>query len=79
MKIIKVQWRDARSIDGWCVLKDFNENLSLIHSCGYLVKENNEAIYVSACAAIDEEEGGSYACTIVIPKKMIVSAETIEE
>jgi hypothetical protein len=79
MEIVKVEWKDARSIDGWCEERDFEENLSLIHSAGYLVKENAEAIFVSACAAIDLEDGNSYACTIVIPKQMIVSIETISK
>ena len=69
MKIVRVNWLDARSVDGWCNLNDFEENLSIIQTCGFLVKENDNALYISACAAIDDEN--SYACTIVIPKKMV--------
>lgn len=77
MDIVKIEWKDARSIDGWCQERDFDESLSLIHSAGYLVKENAEAYYVSACTAIDFGAGNSYACTIVIPKVMAISIETI--
>jgi len=71
MHIVRVNWYDARSIDGWCKREDFDEELSLIHSCGFLIKENDEAMFVSACKAVDEVDGNQYACTIVIPKKMI--------
>lgn len=71
MKIYRINWYDARSIDGWCKLNEFNEELSLIHSCGFIVKENEDAVFLSANMAIDEVEGNTYSCTIVIPKKMI--------
>lgn len=79
MHCVRVNWKDARSIDGWCQGKDFDEELSLIQTCGFLVKENDEAMFVSACQAIDEEDGNSYACTIVIPKKMIVDVWRISD
>ncbi len=74
MEIVRVNWKDARSIDGWVKLSDFEENLSIIQSCGFLIKENDDALFVSACAAIESENEtlNQYGCTIVIPKKMIV-------
>ena len=73
MEIVRVNWMDARSIDGWVQISDFDDDLSLIQSCGFLIKENEEALFVSACVAIDieREESNQYGCTIVIPKKMI--------
>ncbi len=79
MHIVRVNWKDARSVDGWCKEDDFDNELSLIHTCGFLVKENEEAMFVSACKAIDESEGDSFACTIVIPKKMIVDVWRISD
>ena len=85
MEIVRVNWMDARSIDGWVKISDFDDDLSLIQSCGFLIKENEQALFVSACAAIDtESESNQYGCTIVIPKKMItdiwrLSDKVIEE
>ena len=32
MKLVRVNWWDARSVDGWCKLTDFEEALSLIET-----------------------------------------------
>lgn len=72
MKIVEIKWHDARNVDGWTVLKEFEEELSLIHSAGYLIKENEYSIFVSAAIALDKFGEDAFACTIVIPKKMII-------
>ncbi len=44
MHIVRVNWKDARSVDGWCKDDDFENELSVIHTCGFLVKENDEVM-----------------------------------
>ena len=75
----EIEWLDARSIDGWCEERDFEEALSLIKTSGYLIKENDDALFISAAAALSHDSGNSYACTIVVPKKMITHQKIIKE
>lgn len=79
MNIVKIEWEDARSIDGWCEEKDLEEKLSFIKTCGYLVKENLDSFYVSACVySNDDDKEKSFACTIVIPRKMVISYKELD-
>jgi hypothetical protein len=77
MEIVRVDWHDARSVDGWCTFGEFNEELTLIHTVGYLIKENEESVYISACVSLSNS-GDQYCCTIVIPKRMIVYRQTLD-
>ena len=78
MKIVRIDWHDARSIDGWVEFKELNESLTLISSVGYLIKANKHAYYVAACAEVDTVDP-MYSCIIVIPKNMVQYFETIKE
>lgn len=78
MKIVRIEWYDARSIDGWVEFKELSESLTLISSAGYLIKENKDAYYVAACTEVDAVDP-MYSCIIVIPKKMVEDFEIIKE
>lgn len=77
MKIMHVKWKDAASIDNWVRAKDFESELASIGSIGFLSKETEEALWLSGTVNLEEKEENLCACTIIIPKKMVIYQQEI--
>lgn len=73
-KIVKVDWTDAWSEDGWKAIKSLPENKAgaKVKTIGWLVNEDDEFYYIANSVSAQE-----VACTIIIPKPMVTNYEEI--
>ena len=82
MKLVKVIWKDARTLDGTYTKSELeNFDLALCHTIGYLIKEEKDkVIVVSYCFisdSLDYQDGFRY--THIIPKKCIIKIIKLKE
>ena len=75
MKIVYVIWQDAVSVDAWTEDYEIQPQLSEIHTCGILIKENKTTIVVGLNHDISENQ---YSCFMHIPKKWVVSIKHLK-
>lgn len=73
-KVVKVEWTDAWSEDGWKDIKKLPENRldARVSTIGYLVNEDDEFYYIANCVSAQQA-----ACTIVVPKSMVQQFEEV--
>lgn len=73
-KVVKVEWTDAWSEDGWTDIKRLpeNRNTAKVSSIGYLVNEDDEFYYIANSVSLQQA-----ACSIVIPKSMVTLFEEV--
>lgn len=69
MKPVYIKWHDAVSDDEWAELHDEPEALHVIHTLGFLIKEDKKSIVVAM--QIDPEREGR-SMTMTIPKAWIL-------
>lgn len=72
LQVVSIEWRDAKSVEGWCHEKDFELELPKIFTAGYLIKETSDAYFISP-AVHPSKEGLLASSTMVVPKSMIIS------
>ena len=65
LKAVYVVWEDPSSVDEWTDIEDMDTKLSVIHSFGILLKENNRCIVLSL--NMDQREKLA-SCSMIIPK-----------
>jgi hypothetical protein len=66
-KVVKAEWTDAWSEDGWKDIKKLPENSkdAKVSTIGWLVNEDEEFYYIANSVSAQQ-----VACTMVIPKSM---------
>ena len=76
MKIVKIEWVDSRQIHGWVLEEDIDTTVCYIKTCGYLIKETEDAYTV----AVSIGENPSQANGInIIPKCCVTSYEVLRK
>lgn len=76
MDKVEITWIDSRQVHGWTLLEDIDYTACKIKTCGYLIKETQEAYTV----ALSVDKDFSQACEInVIPKCCVVNIITIAQ
>lgn len=81
--LIEIRWKDAKTDDkAWTSFGDEPE-LPIIHTVGWLVKETEEAFYVSATVGTEKKDNDEQRLTdmgqlFLIPKGMLVAMRRIE-
>lgn len=73
MKAIYVEWVDALSISGWTDKKDPDISPQNVKTLGWLIKENNKMIAMSAC-----DSGKEVNAVIVVPKGWIIKRKWVK-
>lgn len=77
MKKVEIKWFDARLMEDWHTDDEFNDDLAVAFTCGYLTRETEEAIYVTR----DIDPFGPYPTyrhSLMIPKSAIITRFTEE-
>jgi len=73
-KKVIIEWIDSRQIHGWVLEEDIEDTCCNISSCGFLVKETDEAYIV----ALSKGYNPLQWCGInIVPKCSVVSIEEI--
>ena len=73
-KKVIIKWIDSRQIHGWVLEEDIDDTCCSIISCGFLVKETDEAYIV----ALSKGDKPLQWCGInIVPKCSVVSIEEI--
>lgn len=75
--LVDILWDDADATAAWTT--EIDEEESLVHTVGFLIKETKTAYYVSHTVYNDEEGTLTWNGRIRIPKGMIRSYEVIKE
>lgn len=73
-KLVRVEWFDAVSVDGWTQSSEIKPELHLIETVGILIAETDDVITV---ALNHDTTGDSYSCFINIPKPWIQSRKSL--
>lgn len=73
-KIIRVDWIDSSATRGWTYMPEHKEQNLLVHSIGYLLKENKTEITISTSYTPHE----SAMDPLTIPKVAIKSRKFIK-
>jgi hypothetical protein len=68
MKIMKVVWFDAQSLDAWTAYEDTPSDLAEVISVGMLIKQTQKSITL---ALNNEITNGNYSCIMIIPRGWI--------
>lgn len=74
MKIVKIEWVDSRQIYGWELEEDIDTSACNIKTCGYLIKETDEAFTVAVSVGEEPKQANGIN---VIPKCSVVNYEEI--
>ena len=82
MKLVKIVWKDARSIGE--VFADDLDDFFKVPSCtfiGFLLRENEEAILLASgfLPKIESHDDEIYRHVMIIPKAMIVEMKELKE
>lgn len=75
MKVLHIKWQDACSIGNWISSDEFNDKPKEIESIGFISKETDDAYWLSNSKSIEDDGDNLFACTMVIPKKMVLSVK----
>ena len=73
MDKIEITWVDSRQVHGWTLLEDIDDTVCRVNTCGYLIKETQEAYTV----ALSVDKDFSQACGINVIPKCCVESKTI--
>jgi hypothetical protein len=73
-KVVKIEWTDAFSEDGWKDIKRLPENKAdaKVNTLGWLVNEDDDFYYIANSVSAQQA-----ACCMVVPKSMVSSFEEI--
>lgn len=74
--IVLVVWNDAESIDGWTEGHLLDCGVTVVHSVGFLLTEDSEAVTL---ALNHDTKNKSYSCVIKIPNGMIIEQRIIKK
>lgn len=77
-KLTEVIWDDAASNSEAWVHKDDMEAPEQVITIGYVIKEDDRAVYIASSVANDEEHEETVGNTMTIPKGMIVSRRNVK-
>lgn len=79
MKLVKVEWIDARTILDPILIQDLEKEQPIkTIAVGYLVKDSEDVIVVSSFKC-EEGEINSFKYSHIIPKCLVKSIEELEE
>lgn len=76
-KLVEVIWDDAASNSEAWVHKDDMESPEQVITIGFVIKEDDRAIYIASSIANDEDHEDTVGNTMTIPKGMIVSRREV--
>lgn len=76
-KLVEIIWDDAASNASTWVHKDNMEMPEQVATIGWLIKEDDKAVYTASSIANDKEHEDDVGNTMVIPKGMIVSRREV--
>jgi len=82
MKIVKVTWRDASTLDKVIITKEMAEefSLSLVETIGYLIKIHKDRVNI--CSFLfksgNDSERDGYQLVHTIPKCQIIKIEKLK-
>lgn len=75
MMFVRIRWQDAESVDEWTGIDALKgRELTYVETVGHLVRDDD--LVIVAGSKIEGHE--DYACTIVIPRGMIISREVLD-
>lgn len=77
-KLVEIIWDDAASNASTWVHKDNMEHPEQVVTVGWLIKEDDKAVYTASSIANDKEHEDDVGNTMVIPKGMIVSRREVK-
>lgn len=73
--MVKVRWQDAESVDEWTNIDALKgRELTFVETIGHLIRDDD--LVIVAGTKVEGHE--DYACTMVIPKGMVISKEPLE-
>lgn len=81
--LVRVTWKDAKTDDkAWTSFGDEADELPIIYTVGWQVKETDDAIYLSATIGSEKKDNDEFRLTdmgqlFLIPKGMVVKVETL--
>ena len=76
LELLRVEWVDARSEDGWTEQKDVEPRLARISTLGYCVKETDEVLCLAASL---DDLTGQVSGLMFIPKQCIVARRRLPD
>lgn len=76
-QLVEVKWDDAASNSEAWVHKDDMEAPEQVITIGFVIKEDERAVYIASSVANDEDHEETVGNTMTIPKGMIVSRRNI--
>ena len=73
--IVRIEWVDSRLCSHWQHIEDIDEDVVKCTTIGFLIKETDNAFYVTHTVAKDEQAAGC----IIIPRECIKKYEIIRQ
>lgn len=74
-QLVRVRWQDAESVDEWTNIDALKgRELTYVETIGHLIRDDDLVIICGSKIEGHED----YACTMVIPKGMVISKEPLE-
>lgn len=74
--IVLIRWTDAESIDGWTEGHLLDCGVAEIHSVGFLLQEDSQAVTL---ALNHDTKNRSYSCVMKIPIGMIIEQRIVKK
>lgn len=68
MKVVLVEWQDAESFDPWIAIDEAPQELTVIKSVGFLIRETKDILTL---ALNHDVEGEEISCVMNIPRAWI--------